>query len=137
VLCVAALDLLYFFALVAPPALQVVTFGSVLTSFNCCMLPICLLCFLVPRHGDFVSRYKILLPREQQDMVLASEQQTRAAVVQLLAVFKVPPGQYEMGRSKVFFKPGVMVGRRGFEAAGLRLHSIGYMWVQSHRFAHM
>jgi myosin heavy subunit len=63
-------------------------------------------CYLLPRHGDFVSRYKILLPREQQDIVLASEQQTRAAVLQLLAVFKVPDGQYEMGRTKVFFKPG-------------------------------
>jgi hypothetical protein len=53
-----------------------------------------------------VSRYKILLPREQQDMVLASEEQTRSAVKQLLAVFKVKDGQYEMGRTKVFFKPG-------------------------------
>lgn len=53
-----------------------------------------------------MSRYKILLPREQQDMVLASEEQTRSAVKQLLAVFKVKEGQYEMGRTKVFFKPG-------------------------------
>lgn len=55
-----------------------------------------------------MSRYKILLPREQQDIVLASEEQTRAAVKQLLAVFKVPDGQYEMGRTKVFFKPGTL-----------------------------
>lgn len=63
-------------------------------------------CAVMCRHGDFVSRYKILLPREQQDIVLASEQQTRAAVLHLLSVFKVPDGQYEMGRTKVFFKPG-------------------------------
>ncbi|WIA33590.1 hypothetical protein OEZ86_006714 [Tetradesmus obliquus] len=60
------------------------------------------------RHADFVTRYKILLPREQQGMVLHNDGETRAAVVQLLAVFKVPPGQYEMGRTKVFFKPGVL-----------------------------
>lgn len=60
-----------------------------------------------------MSRYKILLPREQQDIVLASEEQTRAAVKQLLAVFKVPEGQYEMGRTKVFFKPGVWGGCGG------------------------
>lgn len=60
-----------------------------------------------------MSRYKILLPREQQGIVLASEEQTRDAVKQLLAVFKVPEGQCEMGRTKVFFKPGVC----------------GYVWV--------
>jgi len=65
----------------------------------------CLDCF-VCRHGDFVSRYKILLPPDKQDIVLSNEQQTRSAVQQLLAVFKVPEGQYEMGRTKVFFKPG-------------------------------
>jgi myosin-5 len=58
------------------------------------------------RHADFVQRYKILLPREQQGMVLHNDAETRAAVVQLLAAFRVPPGQYEMGRTKVFFKPG-------------------------------
>ena len=73
---------------------------------TCCGCCVFLPCHLLRRHGDFVSRYKILLPREQQDIVLASEQQTRAAVLQLLAVFKVPDGQYEMGRTKVFFKPG-------------------------------
>lgn len=63
------------------------------------------------RHADFVSRYKILLPAQQQDIVLASEAQTRAAVLQLLAVFKVAEGQYEMGRTKVFFKPGTRACR--------------------------
>jgi myosin heavy subunit len=72
-----------------------------------------------------VSRYKILLPSEQQDMVLASEQQTRAAVLQLLAVFKVPPGQYEMGRSKVFFKPGVLVGGKIAGAVHRTVHKLG------------
>ena len=67
----------------------------------------CVLLHVLCRHGDFVARYKILLPREQQDIVLASEKQTRAAVLHLLSVFKVPEGQYEMGRTKVFFKPGV------------------------------
>lgn len=57
-------------------------------------------------HADFVQRYRILLPREQQDIVQSSKAETRAAVLRLLGVFKVPPGQYEMGRTKVFFKPG-------------------------------
>lgn len=60
------------------------------------------------RHADFVTRYKILLPPEQQGLTLRTDADTRAAVQQLLAVFKVPPGQYEMGRTKVFFKPGVL-----------------------------
>ena len=69
---------------------------------------VCPGCFdlLLYRHGDFVSRYKILLPPEKQDIVLSNEAQTRAAVLQLLGVFKVPEGQFEMGRTKVFFKPG-------------------------------
>jgi myosin-5 len=61
------------------------------------------------RHADFVQRYKILLPREQQGMVLHNDAETRAAVVQLLAAFRVPSGQYEMGRTKVFFKPGALL----------------------------
>jgi myosin heavy subunit len=42
-------------------------------------------------------------------MVLHNDAETRAAVVQLLAAFRVPPGQYEMGRTKVFFKPGALL----------------------------
>jgi myosin heavy subunit len=62
-----------------------------------------------------VERYKILLPPEQQDMAVASEDQIRAAVLQLLAVFKVPEGQFEMGRTKVFFKPGAAGRGRGVQ----------------------
>lgn len=77
---------------------------SVITVITRVTLPAPFLC--APRHGDFVSRYKILLPPEQQDMVLASPDEMRAAVLRLLAVFKVTEGQYEMGKTKVFFKPG-------------------------------
>lgn len=58
------------------------------------------------RHADFVQRYKIMLPCDQQNLALHNEAEARAAVMQLLSVFKVPQGQYEMGKTKVFFKPG-------------------------------
>eukprot|EP00775_Hariotina_reticulata_P008956 gene8956-9132_t len=60
------------------------------------------------RHIDFVERYKILLPHDQQDQVMSGASQARAAVLNLLTIFKVPPGQFEMGKTKVFFKPGVL-----------------------------
>jgi myosin heavy subunit len=36
--------------------------------------------------------------------------QAKAAVLQLLAAFKVQQGQYEMGHTKVFFRPGGWYG---------------------------
>jgi hypothetical protein len=36
--------------------------------------------------------------------------QAKKAVLQLLAVFKVQQGQYEMGHTKVFFRPGGWLG---------------------------
>jgi hypothetical protein len=60
----------------------------------------------LPRHIDFVERYKILLPHDQQGKVLSGGSQAQAAVLNLLTIFKVPQGQFEMGRTKVFFKPG-------------------------------
>jgi myosin heavy subunit len=73
----------------------------------------------VQRHGDFVERYKVLLQLGQQGIVGfekqgfgPSKQQTRDAVERLLSIFKVPntpdrPDKpYQMGRTKVFFKPG-------------------------------
>eukprot|EP00878_Enallax_costatus_P022226 GHUV01023569.1.p1 GENE.GHUV01023569.1~~GHUV01023569.1.p1 ORF type:complete len:1540 (+),score=641.95 GHUV01023569.1:53-4672(+) len=90
------------------------------------------------RHADFVQRYQILLPREQQDMVLSNEVGTRSAVQQLLGVFKVPPGQYEMGKTKVFFKPGVL----GYvedtwakmQAGALKLQAYTRMYMARNRY---
>eukprot|EP00879_Flechtneria_rotunda_P012719 GHRR01013282.1.p1 GENE.GHRR01013282.1~~GHRR01013282.1.p1 ORF type:complete len:1481 (+),score=699.13 GHRR01013282.1:1396-5838(+) len=60
------------------------------------------------RHAEFVVRYKILLPPLEQGMALKSAADAKAAVLKLLSVFKVAHGQFEMGRTKVFFKPGVL-----------------------------
>lgn len=73
----------------------------------------------VDSHGDLVERYKVLLLLGQQDDVsngkqqaVSSTQQTIDAVEKLLSIFKVPnkptePDKlYQMGRTKVFFKPG-------------------------------
>lgn len=70
------------------------------------------------RHADFVQRYKILLPPPQQNISLHSQAEIRAAVLQLLGVFRVPQGQFEMGRTKVFFKPGGAAGSRGCQWLG-------------------
>ena len=54
-------------------------------------------------------RYKILLPAEQQahvDKGRLEGQAALSATEELLRQFKVPLGQYEMGRTKVFFRPG-------------------------------
>jgi myosin-5 len=86
------------------------------------------------RHADFVQRYKILLPREQQGMVLHNDAETRAAVVQLLAAFRVPPGQYEMGRTKVFFKPGARpLRQKRRESTWDSVCACMFGWIQSHK----
>lgn len=66
-------------------------------------------------HADFVQRYKIMLPRQQQNLALHNEAEARAAVLHLLTAFKVPQGQFEMGRSKVFFKPGKSGAQRPWQ----------------------
>lgn len=76
-------------------------------------------------HAHFVDRYKILLPKEQQaamgSAAAGAGADVQRAVLDLLGVFKVPPGQYEMGRSKVFFRPGERAGRCACGACLLRM----------------
>ncbi len=57
-------------------------------------------------HGQFVERYKVLLPPEQQSAAVLEGRGVLGAVQQLLAAFRVQEGQYEMGRTKIFFRPG-------------------------------
>jgi hypothetical protein len=60
-------------------------------------------------HAEFVRRYKILLPVEQQEVVARDAAGTRQGVRALLAAFRVPQGQFEMGHTKVFFRPGALM----------------------------
>ncbi|GFR42870.1 hypothetical protein Agub_g3861, partial [Astrephomene gubernaculifera] len=62
------------------------------------------------RLEDFASRYSVLLPPEEQ-LSLARQQRgsdSRQTCLALLDKFGLKPGQYQLGRTKVFFRPGVL-----------------------------
>jgi len=63
-------------------------------------------------HAAFVERYHVLLPPELRATLglagLGGAGARRDAVLRLLAAFKVEAGSYQVGRSKVFFRPGVL-----------------------------
>jgi myosin-5 len=72
-------------------------------------------------HAAFVERYRKILPEEQQSVLdVGGGRGVREAVSALLAAFGVKPGQYEIGHTKVFFRPGARGGGAGcFGGGGL------------------
>lgn len=61
------------------------------------------------KHQEFVERYRVLLPAEQQGLAAAAVEgdvAVREAVQQLLGLFGVADGEYELGSTTVFFKTG-------------------------------
>ncbi|KAG1663736.1 hypothetical protein FOA52_006105 [Chlamydomonas sp. UWO 241] len=57
----------------------------------------------------FADRYAILLEKEEQDAILSGTgEQARAAVLALLQKFQLQQGHYQIGRTKVFFRAGVL-----------------------------
>jgi myosin-5 len=68
-------------------------------------------------HAQFVERYRTLLSPEQQEALAlkkgkgggnGSSSSSAAEAEALLSSFGVPKGKYEIGRTKVFFRPGVL-----------------------------
>ncbi|KAL6757024.1 P-loop containing nucleoside triphosphate hydrolase protein [Haematococcus lacustris] len=91
-------------------------------------------------HQMFAERYAILLPREQQAALQEAaggmeghQGNALTAVRTLTEVFGLTPSQYQIGRTKVFFRPGVL----GFvedkwaamQAAALTLQAGWRMWT--------
>lgn len=78
-------------------------------------------------HAAFVERYRVMLPRAQQAaLAIGGGRGVREAIVTLLDAFGVKKGQYEIGHTKVFFRPGAWVEGQawccglGFEVGGLK-----------------
>ncbi|GBF94946.1 myosin-2 heavy chain [Raphidocelis subcapitata] len=72
-------------------------------------------------HAAFVERYRVMLPKEQQAALdMDGGRGVREAVKALLDAFGVKEGQYEIGHTKVFFRPapagGTALPRRGRRA---------------------
>jgi len=107
-------------------------------------------------HAQFVDRYRTLLSPRQQQETLALQQAAggmgggggkrggvqggggaAAAAEALLAAFGVPKGKYEIGRTKVFFRPGVLgyVEDRWakMQASVVTLQSGARMWAARRR----
>jgi myosin-5 len=64
-------------------------------------------------HAAFVERYRVMLPKSRL-AVLGSGggRGVREAIVELLDSFGVKKGQYEIGHTKVFFRPGERAERQ-------------------------
>ncbi|GLC37064.1 hypothetical protein PLESTB_001395600 [Pleodorina starrii] len=62
------------------------------------------------RLEDFASRYSLLLPPEEQELLLRQQGSvgSRQVCLTLLERFGLHSGQYQLGRTKVFFRPGVL-----------------------------
>ncbi|GAX85034.1 hypothetical protein CEUSTIGMA_g12454.t1 [Chlamydomonas eustigma] len=60
-------------------------------------------------HGQFAERYAILLPKEEQEALLAGGGEgAKKACAQLLDKFQLGPEHYQMGHTKIFFRAGVL-----------------------------
>ncbi|GLI69728.1 hypothetical protein VaNZ11_014403 [Volvox africanus] len=62
------------------------------------------------RLEEFASRYSLLLPPEEQQVLQRQQGATgsRQVCMTLLERFGLHVGQYQLGRTKVFFRPGVL-----------------------------
>ncbi|KAI8476203.1 MAG: P-loop containing nucleoside triphosphate hydrolase protein [Monoraphidium minutum] len=84
-------------------------------------------------HAAFVERYRVMLPRAQQAALGGGGGRgVRDAIVTLLDAFGVKPGQYEIGHTKVFFRPGVLAYVEDrwarVQESSLRIQAFWRMW---------